>query len=168
VVAFNGTLEHFMPVQVLRFLQMARATGRLEIVNGEERADLYMLEGRSAFALTNTVHLRLGDVLVNGGDIRPEAIELMVAVQQDQPGERIGNMLVENGVIGPERMRAAVLEVQRSIVCSVLLWRTGHFTFHHGERPGDADITLDLDLDRLIVEALQTTARVAGENRLAA
>ena len=94
--------------------------------------------------------------------------QLMVAVQQDQPGMKIGHMLVENGVIGPERLRAAVLEVQRSIICNVLLWSRGHFAFHPGERPGDADITLDLDLDRLIIEALQTAARAAAEARLAA
>jgi hypothetical protein len=158
MLALSGTLQHFMPVQILRFLQGARATGRLEINHADERADLYMIEGRSAFALTNGVHLRVGDVLVNGGDIRPEAIDLTIAVQQDHPGSPIGKMLVDSGAIKPEQLRAAVLEVQRRIVCRVLLWKDGEFVFHPGERAADEDITLDLDLDRLILDAL----RLAG------
>ncbi|MEO5616621.1 MAG: DUF4388 domain-containing protein [Candidatus Eisenbacteria bacterium] len=156
--ALSGALAHFLPIHVLRLLQMAGATGRLEIHNGEERADLFLFQGRSAFAFTNAVHLRVGDVLVSGGDIRPEAIELTLAVQQDQPGERLGAMLVESGVVEPARLRAAVLEVQRRIICRVLLWEEGEFSFHPGEHARDEDITLDLDLDRMIVDAMRVAA----------
>ncbi len=156
--ALSGALAHFLPIHVLRLLQMSGATGRLEIRHGDERADLFLIGGRSAFAFTNAVHLRVGDVLVNGGDIRPEAIELTAAVQQDQPGSRLGAMLVESGVVEPERLRAAVLEVQRRIICRVLLWQDGEFEFHPGERARDEDITLDLDLDRLMVDAMRVAA----------
>ena len=161
-----------MPVQILRLLQMTGSTGRLEIVHGEERADLFMVDGRYGFARTTGVHQRVGDVLVDRGEIRPEAVELTAAVQQDQPGARIGKMLVESGILDPDRLRAAVLEVQKRIVCRVLLWDEGTFTFHPGETAGDEDITLNLDLDRLIVEALRFTEsaadRDAGPDALAA
>jgi hypothetical protein len=158
VQALSGSLSQFAPIHILRLLQMARATGRLEMVHGEERADVFMMQGRSAFAFTNAVHLRLGDVLVNGGDIRPEVVELTVAVQQDQPGSRLGTMLVEGGVVEPERLRSAVLEVQRRIICRTLLWEQGEFVFHPGEYAKNEDIVLDLDLDRIMLEAL----RIAG------
>ena len=160
MLPLSGTLDHFMPVQILRFLQLAGSTGRLAISHADERADLFLISGRSAFALTNGVHLRVGDVLVNGGDIRPEAVELAAAFQQDSPGSPIGKMLVETGAIEPERLRAAVLEVQRRIICRVLLWREGEFVFHPGERANDQDITLDLDLDRLVIEALRLAGQV--------
>ena len=166
--ALSGALAHFLPIQILRLLQLAGATGRLEIVHGDERADLFLINGRSAFAFTNAVHLRVGEVLVNGGDIRPEAIELTVAVQQDQPGFRLGHMLVEGGVVEPSRLRAAVIEVQRRIICRVLLWEEGEFQFHPGERATEEDITLDLDLDRLIIEALRLAAAEREQADLAA
>ena len=155
VSVLSGDLSHFLPIQVLRLLQVAGATGRLTICHGDERADLFLIRGRSAFAFTNAVHLRLGEVLVNGGDIRPEAIELTVAVQQDMPGMRLGHMLLESGAVEPARLRDAVLEVQRRIICRVLLWKSGKFEFHPGEQASEEDITLDLDLDRLIIEALR-------------
>ena len=166
--ALSGELTHFLPIQILRLLQLAVATGRLEITHGDERADLYLINGRSAFALTNAVHLRVGEVLVNGGDIRPEAVELTIAVQQDQPGLRLGHMLVEGGVVDASRLRAAVLEVQRRIICRVLLWEEGEFQFHPGERASEEDITLDLDLDRLIIEALRLAAAEREQTDLAA
>lgn len=166
--ALSGSLSHFMPVQILRLLQLAGATGRLEITSGDQRADLYMIDGRSGFALTNAVHVRLGDVLVEGGDIRPEAIELFAAVQADQPGAPLGRMLVESGTIDVKRLRQAVLEVQRRIVCSVLLWDQGAFAFHPGERANSEDITLDLDLDRLILEALRLATEAVPHREEAA
>lgn len=156
--ALCGALSHFLPIQILRLLQLSGATGRLAMRHGDERADLFLINGRSAFAFTNAVHLRVGDVLVNGGDIRPEAVELTAALQQDQPGARIGTMLIESAGVHPSRLREAVLEVQRRIICRVLLWQDGEFQFHPGERAGEEDIVLDLDLDRLVIEALRLAA----------
>ena len=156
--ALSGTLARFPLVHLLRLLQMVRATGRLEIVRGEECTHLFVIDGRSAFASTNGVHPRVGDVLAERGDIRPEAADLAAAVQEDVSGPRIGRMLVENGVITPEQMREAVLEVQRGIIRRALLWESGAFRFHPGERPGEVDITLDLDLDRLLLDALRDAA----------
>lgn len=168
-VALEGTLEHFLPVQILRLLQMTRATGRLHIIRGDENAELFLNDGRKIFARTSGVTVRVGDVLVNRGDIRPEALELTVAVQQDQPGERIGRMLVESGVVEPEKVRDAVLEVQRRIVCRILLWERGIFRFYPGEQAEREDITLDLDLDGLIVKAMRLAdERTGGDERQAA
>lgn len=153
----SGTLDQFMPIQILRLLQSTGATGRLEFVREGEQADIFMIDGRSAIARTSGFHLRLGDVLVDGGLIRPETAEFAAAFQKDVPGKRLGQMLVESGALKPERLQWAVVEVQKRILCRILLWREGEFTFHLGDRAEDEDITLDLDLDRLVIEALRMT-----------
>jgi hypothetical protein len=45
----------------------------------------------------------------------------------------------------------------------VLLWHEGEFRFYPGERAEDEDITLDLDLDRLIMEALRRASADEAE-----
>jgi hypothetical protein len=155
MLTLSGTLDQFMPIQVLRLLQSTGATGCLKFVRPGERAEIFLLEGRSAVARTTGLHLRVGDVLAHSGLIRLEAADLAAAFQQDAPGKRLGQMLVESGAIKPERLTEAVLEVQKRIICRILMWREGTFSFHLGIRPADEDIALDLDLDRLIIEALR-------------
>ncbi len=150
----SGTLDQFMPIQILRLLQSTGATGRLSLVRGRETADVFLIEGRSAVSRTSGLHLRVGDILVDDGVIRPETAEFAAAIQQDTPGRRLGQLLVESGAVKPEQMAAAVAEVQKHVLCNILLWREGEFEFHLGERCEDEDISIDLDLDRLILEAL--------------
>ena len=77
------------------------------------------------------------------------------------------DVLVDSGIVEPDRLRLAVLEVQRRIICNVLLWDQGRFVFHPGERAQTEDIMLDLDLDRLIVDALRQASEDDGERRRA-
>jgi len=162
VPVLEGELRHFFATEVLQLLGLARATGRLELSRGDERAELYVDNGRPVFARTTGVSVRVGDVLVHRGDIRPEAIEIALAMQKDRPGERIGRMLVESGALTPEQVKAAVVEVQRRIVYGVLLWQEGRFRFLADERVDSEDIQLDLDLDRLILEGLRIADQARG------
>ena len=157
MLTLSGTLDQFMPIQVLRLISSSGATGCLTLVRGSECAKIFLIEGRSAIASTTGLHQRIGEVLVNGGLIRPEAAELAVAFQQSSPGKRIGQMLVESGALKAERLEWAVREVQKRILCRILLWREGNFSFHLGERAEDEEFALDLDLDRLVIEALRMT-----------
>ena len=168
--ALSGSLEHFLPVQILRLLQMIGATGRLQFVHQQERANVYVVRGHPTFANTTATHSRLGDVLIERGLVRPEAIELTAAVQEDDPGLRLGQLLVANGLVSQEHVQFAVLEVQLRIVCQILLWQRGEFTFFPNERVKSEDITLALDLDRLIVDALSEAvpSRVLTRSDLAA
>lgn len=157
MLTLSGSLDQFMPIQVLRLISSTGATGCLTIVHGTEFAKIFIIEGRSAIATTSGLHVRIGEVLVHGGLIRPEAAELAVASQQSFPGMRIGQMLVESGALKAERLEWAVLEVQKRILCRILLWREGKFSFDLGERAEDEEFALDLDLDRLVIEALRMT-----------
>ncbi len=155
MLTLTGTLDQFMPIQILRLLQSTGATGRLEFTREGERAEIFLIEGRSAIARTTGKHARLGDILVDVGLIHPEAAEFAAAWQQDVPGRRLGQVLVESGALEPEKLEWAVLEVQKRVLCRILLWRAGVFAFHLGDRAEDEDISLDLDLDRLVIEALR-------------
>lgn len=152
--AFTGTLTYLNVGQVLRLLQAIRATGRLELVRASERTDVFVEDGRTLFARTTGVTLRVGDVLVRRGAAPVEAIELVLAVQQDQPGARLGRMLVESGALTESEVREAVLAVQRAIVLGLLTWREGTFRFLPDERIEGEDIRLDLDLDQLLTGVL--------------
>ena len=50
--ALRGELAHFFPSEILQLLQLAQATGRLELERPGERAYLYVERGRPVFART--------------------------------------------------------------------------------------------------------------------
>lgn len=152
--ALMGSLTHFSLASVLRLLQSSRKTGRLELQRGEERTELFLEEGSSLFARTNGPALRIGDMLVRRGDLRPEAIELALAIQHEAPQGRLGQMLVDNGVVTEGQVRDAVIEVQKHIVIAAMKWKKGMFRFGAGEQLSGEDIRLVLDVDELTMWAL--------------
>ncbi len=154
-----GTLKRFNVAQILRLLQSARVTGRLELERDAERIDLFVEAGRTLFARTTGASLRVGDVLVRRGEVRPEALEFVLALQQDHPGERIGRMLVQSGALADNQIRDALLAVQRHIVISSMLWRQGAFRFLPEETVEGEEVRLDLDVDELLAGMMS----LAGE-----
>ena len=159
--ALEGDLEHFFPGEVLQFLQLSQAHGRLEIDRGSERAEIYFERGRPVFARTSAPSVKAGEILVHRGVLKPETLEQVLARQQDRPGQREGQKLIAAGAITPADLAEAVQDVLRRIVYGVLLWRQGRFRFHPGERAENEDIRLDFDLDRMILEGL----RLADQER---
>ena len=161
--SLDGDLAHFFVSEVLQLLQLAQATGRLEVSREHERVDLYLDRGRPVFARTSGVAVRAGEILMHRGLVTPQALESALEQQRREPRRRIGTLLVEAGVVSAEQVRDAVHEVLRRIVYGVLLWREGRFRFVPGEPGVGEDIQIDLDLDRLILEGL----RVADQERAA-
>jgi hypothetical protein len=159
--ALRGDLRHFFPAEILQLLQLAQATGRLEVERSGERAEVYVERGRPVFARTSGGAVRAGEVLVHRGVLSSDQLERALAAQRARPGQRLGALLVAEGAVTPEQLQGAVHEVLRRIVFGLLLWREGTFCFVPGEPARDEDIQIDLDLDRLILEGL----RLADQTR---
>ncbi len=161
--ALQGTLEYFHPSEILQLLQLAQATGRLELTRGGERVALFFERGRPVFARTSGLAVRLGEVLQHRGVVSAGSLAHALERQKAHPDRRIGSLLVEAGDASREQVREAVHEVLRRIVYGLLLWHEGAFRFDPGPAVVGEDIQLDLDLDRLILEGL----RLADQARAA-
>jgi hypothetical protein len=160
-VALEGDLAHFFPSEVLQLLQLAQAQGRLELTRGEERVDLWYDRGRPVFARTSGLSVRSGELLMHKANVGASAIARALERQRTDSKRRLGEILVEHGEATREQVKDAVHEVLRRIVYNVILWRDGRFRFLPGEVAESEDITIDLDLDRLILEGL----RLADQER---
>jgi hypothetical protein len=161
--ALEGDLAHFFPSEVLQLLQLAQASGRLEFTRGDERVDLWYERGRPVFARTSGLAVRAGEMLMHRGAVSAPALARALERQRQEPSRRVGELLVDQGDASREQVAEAVHEVLRRIVYHVILWRDGGFRFLPGEAAEGEDITLDLDLDRLILEGL----RIADQERAA-
>ena len=161
--ALEGDLAHFFPSEVLQLLRLAQAAGRLEFTRDSERVDLWYERGRPVFARTTGHSVRSGELLQHRGAVSAPALARALGRQREEPRRRLGELLVEQGDASREQVSDAVHEVLRRIVYNVILWKDGRFRFVPGEAAEGEDITLDLDLDRLILEGL----RLADQERAA-
>ena len=174
--ALEGDLGRFQPAEVAQLLQLAQATGRLELSRpafgapggpglgrAAETVDVFFVEGRPVFARTSGQSVRTGEILVHRGYATPEAVIGALEAQHCGAGKRIGEVLRDRGAVAPEQVVQAVHECVRRILYGMLLWREGRFRFFVGEYAEDNDLPLDLDLDRLILEGL----RLADQARAA-
>lgn len=160
--SLRGDLRHFFPAEVLQLLSLAQSTGRLELERSGERAEIFVERGQPVFARTSGASVKVGQLLVHRGAVSAETLEGVLTAPA-RGGERIGARLVAAGVTTPDQVRMAVRETVRRVLYGLLLWREGSFAFLPGEQALGEDIRLDLDLDRLILEAL----RQADESRRA-
>ncbi len=149
-----GRLETFSPLHLIRLLQDARVTGRLEFTRLHQRVSMYIEGGSSVFCTSSGSGLHLGELLVRHGAVRPEVIALALALQADEPGKRIGRILVESGSVTEDQVRDALATAQRQMLCEVLLWREGTFQFVEGDHASSQDVRIELDPDRLIAGLL--------------
>ena len=160
--ALEGDLRHFLPAEVLQFLKLAEATGRLELERSGERAELLFRGGHPVSARTNAGSVRLGEILLHRGSVTPDSLERALAEQERRPLERLGALLVKSGSASREQVAQGVRDVLKRILYGLMLWQEGRFRFVPGEPAEAGDIELDLDLDRLILEGLKQADQARG------
>ncbi|MBI5710873.1 MAG: DUF4388 domain-containing protein [Candidatus Eisenbacteria bacterium] len=158
--ALEGDLRHFQPAELLQLLQLAQASGRLELVRARAGAEPETVEvsfeaGRPVAARTSGASVRTGEILVHRGQLTNPALEAALAEQRRRPERRIGALLASAGAASPPQVAAAVREAVRRILYGVLLWREGRFRFSALARSEPEDLPLEIDLDRLILEGLR-------------
>jgi hypothetical protein len=164
-----GTLGPFGTIHLLRLIRGARVTGRLDLQRDGETMNVWIESGETLFLRASSNTLRVGDILVRRGDLIPEAVDFALAVQSDNPGARIGRMLVDSGALTEDQLREALLAVQRHVLARLLQWRTGTFAFVPDERIAGEDVRLDLDKDVETTHlALHTLGASAADNATSA
>ncbi len=157
----EGSLERFEVPDLLTFLNMGRRTGVLVLERPQQETKLFMRDGKPVFATSTRDDLRLGSMLVRMGKVKPD--ELEKALQQ-QSGGRIGQMLLSSRLLTEEAL-ASFLKVQVSeVIFDTFGWRAGGFCFYDKVPPPATAVTLDMDLQNLLMEGVR---RLDERSRLA-
>jgi hypothetical protein len=148
----TGTLDAEPPADLLRRLAREGATGCLRIDHGDAQATVWFRGGSVYTASAPGARARLGDRLVGAGHITEEQLGATLQRQQDLPERRrIGELLIDGGLIDRETMAAYVREQIADSVTVALGWTTGSFDFAAGEEMSE-DVPLDVSVENLLME----------------
>jgi hypothetical protein len=159
--ALEGDLGRFVAGDVLQFLRLAGASGRLTFERHGERVEMAFAHGHPLWASTSGRGVRVGDVLVHRGWASEAELDEALQAQQARPERLIGELLRERGVPG-DCVAESVAEVFRRLVCLLSLWPDGRFRFVPGDGALADDAELELELDRLLLEGLHQADLTQG------
>jgi hypothetical protein len=158
----EGDLSRIEIPDLLTFLNMGHRTGVLALERPEQETKLFFRDGRPVFATSTRDDLRLGSMLVRMGKVQTEVLERVLT--RPKTAGRIGHALLAENVLSEAEL-ASFLKVQVSeVIFDTFAWRTGVFSFWHGVPPPATAVTLDMDLQNLLMEGVR---RIDERHRIA-
>jgi hypothetical protein len=158
----EGDLSKIEVPDLLTFLNMGNRTGVLALERSDQETKLFFRDGRPVYSTSTRDDLKLGSMLVRLGKVKPDVLERILA-RPKAPG-RIGHALLAEGVLNEAEL-ASFLKVQVSeVIFDTFAWRAGVFTFWDGVPPPATAVTLDMDLQNLLMEGVR---RIDERHRLA-
>lgn len=149
----EGSIALFGPISVLQFLNLAQATGELSLETDDNSARVFFERGNVTFAGIANRPLKLGEMLLREKRIKRKDLERILKKKTE--GERLGDLLIEAGIISRNELRKAVEEQIKGVIYEIVKWHDGRFTFSAGSTPRRQDITIDIPLDHLMLEGLK-------------
>src|SRR5215469_9222069 len=136
-MAIKGSLKEASLPDVLQLLAMGKKTGCLSVTHRNSFGYIYFDKGRICYASIVNRRDRLGDMLVKNGVIAPAQLEAAIKLQNRRREKRIGELLLEQHAITVQQLHAAI-EVQiQEAVYFLFTWNQGTFNF-------EADVGPDL------------------------
>jgi hypothetical protein len=152
--ALEGDLACFEVPDLLTFLHQGQRSGVLSMERPDQETKLYLRAGNPVFAASTRDDLRLGALLVRHGKVSQEVIDEAL-LHQTTRGPRLGRLLVVTGQI-TEAELASFLKVQVSeVVFETFGWATGSFTFWERIPPPPSAVTLEMEIENLLLEGIR-------------
>lgn len=149
----RGSLQDFYLSDVFIGLRRNSATGVLEIKSGQIEKKVFIKDGEMVFSSSNQPADRLGEVLLDEGVITQEHYDRSVEILK-KTGKRQGAILVELGCLKPQQLVWAVRHQVEKTILSLFGLAEGEFSFNEGPIPEKETITLNLSAANLIFKGL--------------
>ena len=158
----QGDLSRIQLPDVLSFIAMIRATGKLTLRQHQLDRTIVWKEGEIVFANSNSPEHSLGQFLLRNGKINQD--------QYDESKRRVtaqmrhGKVLVQMGAISPKDLWWGVKNQVLEIIYSLFTWKEGTFGFYESvEEIATERIVLTINTSSVImggIRRLDETARI--------
>ena len=103
-MAIKGNLKEASLPDVLQLLAMGQKTGCLSLTDRSNFGYIYFERGRITYASIVNRRDRLGDLLVKNGLVQPRELAAAIDEQGRDPSSRLGEILIRRGAITREQL----------------------------------------------------------------
>ncbi len=140
---------------LLHGLNLNHATGRLVFYDESVRKEIHLKNGEIIFAQSNLAHDRLGESLIRAGKITQQQLD--DAATEINQTRKLGQILVESGLISPKELFVGVRRQVEEIAWSILDLE-GRYVFYQGFADPDSILALNLETHTVLVDGIRRTA----------
>ena len=154
-LVIRGDIETTSVPELLRSILNSGETGVLTIKNGDALKQIFILNGRVAYAASNNQDERMGEILLTRGKIGVRSF--VEASKRIRPGLKLGAILVELSALESEELIPAVELHVKSILMDLFTWVKGEYTFVIRELEHDNVAALNMSTENLILEGIRNT-----------
>jgi tetratricopeptide (TPR) repeat protein len=151
-MAIKGSLKEAGLADVCQLLSMGSKTGCLSVTDRARFGQLYFDRGRITFASIVNRRDRLGDMLVRDGVITDSQLRELVSEQARRPERRLGDLLLEHGYVDNDALAAVIRRQIEEAVYYLFTWRSGRFHFEPGRLPDRGEILISVNPETLLLE----------------
>jgi len=134
-MAIEGQIRELGLADLCQLLSLGRKTGCLTVTRQANFGYIYLDEGRVVHATVLNRPDRLGELLVRNGLISRDELRAAMRDQASQPDRRIGQILVERGSLSESELRRFVSLQIEEAVYHLFAWEEGAFRFEPDRRP---------------------------------
>ena len=146
----RGELADSSVPRLLVALHLGQATGALTLVRGPVKKILVVDQGAPVYAASNVGAERFGASCVRRGLVTAERLELL---RREDPAARTAHLLIDAGLITPEKRAELVAGQIRGIAWSTFEWREGTYEFQLGKPPA-ARVPTKIAMGDLVLEGM--------------
>lgn len=151
---YQGDLAHVPLAEVLATIHRYRVPGVITLTRETRVRRIVLDEGVVAFATSNEREVSLGMYLLKAGVLNSETAREADA-RRSRSGLRLGQVLLQMGVLTPEKLNAAVQSQVREILWGAFDWSEGEVVFEVGAHAPVELGRMDLQIPEVILEGIR-------------
>ena len=151
---FRESLEEMSLSEMFANIDRHKVPGLFEITRESVVKRVYLRDGFIVHATSTDPKDRLGALLYRAGALDRAQLEETLR-QHRESGQRLGQVLIDQGLIAPDSLYQAIRSQTEEIVWSVFSWQTGEVTFRIGEFNDPLRIQVHLPIRQAIIQGVK-------------
>lgn len=154
---YRGELGQTALPEMLYTVYLHRVPGVIECHHEGVLKRVFLREGAVIHASSTDRCDSLGQFLLSSGRVTQEQFTLTDRIRASSPDKRLGELLIEHGILSPAQLYVGIQEQIRSVVWSLFSWEEGEVAFSIGNFEEADMVRIHLPMCQVILEGVKRT-----------
>jgi len=160
----KGSLSDLSITDILQMLQIGSKTGELAITNEENLVYLSLNKGELSHIHWMNRKDRLGSILVENGVIDGKDLKEALDLQQERENTHLGELFMELELIDKKTLTKYIKKQMRDAIIELSGWLKGYFVFESREPYEPEGLPVSIKIDDVLLESAALKDELAASS----